>query len=191
MIRHLQNISGKLLPREYRALTRPTSPSRRRSLVRSQDPRSDRSDLLASNTRMTRSLQNKVQPRLLRKVPSASLSARQRTLHQVFYHMSASTRGCPGSLTLCLVAVNSTPAQPHHNTIFRGLARLEAAAADKSARPGPPPPPEADEVLEFDSCDTTDDQASDLEPYDEYRAHTISDGEEDGKIPTLGPLNAR
>ena len=60
---------------------------------------------------------------------------------------------------------------------------LGAAMAHKdSALPGLPPP-EADDVIDFGTSTMNEDRESDSDPDDGFRAHTVSDDEEDGKTP--------
>lgn len=69
---------------------------------------------------------------------------------------------------------------------------LGAAMAHKdSALPGLPPPDE-DDVIDFGSSTMNQDRESDFDPDDGFRAHTVSDGEEDGKISNpLGLMKSR
>lgn len=56
-----------------------------------------------------------------------------------------------------------------------------AMAAKDAALPGLPPQ-DKDDVIDFGSSTRNEDHQSDLDPDDGYRAHTFSDGEEDGKL---------
>ena len=100
---------------------------------------------------------------------------------------------------MCLAVVNpttTTPVDPNHGPIFKGLPLLGAAMAwktdKKAALPGLPPP-EEDDVLEFEPSAVTEHRDDgDHEQVNRHQAHGASDDQENGKISNIfRPVNPR
>ena len=102
-----------------------------------------------------------------------------------------------GTTNTCAAVENPPPATPNRDPIFKGLALLGPALANKKGMPDKKaalpglPPPEEDEVLVFESSAVAEDPIPHREIEDRHESHIASDNEdEDGKPPaTSSPTN--